>query len=266
MRTLLVLLCLCLLSACAQPVAPVPDVRRIVPVEQVRAQMLAVAEREWLEFGGHRGGQTVFYRADASIAVDPVGQSSEDDRRVYERLVLYWAAAGEGGFSAYQDCAAAWTRPGAKKCAWHLPWSAVFISFVMLQAGVPESEFVPDASHVNYLQGIVGRSLDGNPGYLAARDIAEYAPRRGDLVCATRGVEVAPDWRLLYGQRYPMHCDLVTANLGDRIEAIGGNVFNAVSRSVIAARDGRLTRDTGRNWIVVVENRYPDTPMATSMR
>lgn len=266
MRVVFVLLGLALLAGCAQPMqGPAPNVRRDIPVEKMRGEMLAVAEREWIAFGGRRGGQTVFYRADSSVAVDPVGQSTEDDRRVYERLTLYWAAAGEGGFSSYESCAAAWTRPGEKKCPWHLPWSAVFISYVMLQAGVPESEFVPDASHVNYLQGIVARSMDGSPGYLVARDIASYAPRRGDLVCATRGVEVAPDWRLLRGQKYPMHCDLVIANRGDAIEAIGGNVFNAVSRSVIAARDGKLTRDTGRAWIVVVENRYPEAPAATSM-
>jgi len=266
MRFALALLSLSLLAACAQPAAiSVPDVRRDVPVEKVRAELLAVAEREWQDFGGRRGGQVVLYRADQSVAVDPVGQSTEDDRRVYERLTLYWASTREGGFSSYAECATAWTTPGAKKCPWHLPWSAVFISYLMAQAGVPESEFVPDPSHVDYLQGIVARTMDGRPGYFVAHDIAAYTPKRGDLICATRGVEVAEDFRLLRGQKYPMHCDLVTANLGDRIEAIGGNVFNAVSKSVVAARDGRLTRETGRNWIVVVENRYPDAPTATSM-
>lgn len=266
MRFAFVLSSLSLLAACAQPAAVfVPDVRREVPVGSVRAELLAVAEREWRDFGGRRGGQVVLYRADQSVAVDPVGQSTEDDRRVYERLTLYWAATGEGGFSSYAECAAAWTTPGAKKCPWHLPWSAVFISYLMAQAGVPESEFAPDASHVNYLQDIVARSMDGKPGYFVAHDIAAYAPRRGDLICATRGVEVAADYRLLRGQKYPMHCDLVVANLGDRIEAIGGNVFNAVAKSVVAASDGRLTRETGRNWIVVVENRYPERPTATSM-
>jgi hypothetical protein len=267
MRFILTLLSLCLLAACAQqPVgAPVPNVRRDVPVENVRAELLAVAEREWQGFGGRRGGQVVFYRADQSIAVDPVGQSTEDDRRVYERLTHYWASTGEGGFSSYSECAAAWTTPGVKKCPWHLPWSAVFISYLMAQAGVPESEFVPDPSHVDYLQGIVARTMDGKPGYFVAHDIVAYTPKRGDLICATRGVEVAADYRLLRGQKYPMHCDLVIANRGDAVEAIGGNVFNAVSKSVIAARDGRLTRDTGRNWIVVVENRYPAAPTATSM-
>ncbi len=266
MRIVLALLSLSLLTACAQPAAiSVPNVRRDVPVEKVRAELLAVADREWREFGGRRGGQVVFYRADQTVAVDPVGQSSEDDRRVYERLTLYWASTREGGFSSYAECAAAWTTPGAKKCPWHLPWSAVFISYLMAHAGVPESEFVPDPSHVDYLQGIVARTMDGGPGYFVAHDIAAYTPKRGDLICATRGVEVAEDYRLLRGQKYPMHCDLVTANLGDRIEAIGGNVFNAVSKSVIAARDGRLTRETGRSWIVVVENRYPDAPTATSM-
>jgi hypothetical protein len=267
MRLLAVVLSLSVLAACAQQAAtPVPNVRRDVPVERVRSEMLAVAEREWQSFGGRRGGQVVHYRADGSVAIDPVGQSSEDDRRVYDRLSLYWAATNVGDFSSYDSCAAAWTRPGEKKCPWHLPWSAVFISYVMLQAGVPEAEFVPDPSHVSYLQGIVARSMDGNPGRFVAHDIASYAPQRGDLICATRGVDVAPDWRLLRGQKYPMHCDLVTANLGDRIEAIGGNVFNAVSKSMIAARDGRLTRETGRAWIVVVENRYPAAPVATSMR
>ena len=266
MRIALVLPSLCLLAACASPSgAPVPDVRRDVPVELVRAELMAVAERELDAFGGSRGGQTVLWRADGSVAVDPVGQSTEDDRRVYERLTLYWAAVGEGSFSSYAECAAAWTTSGVKKCAWHLPWSAAFISYLMAQAGVPESEFAPDASHVDYLQGIVARSMAGNPGYLVARDVADYAPRRGDLVCATRGVDVAPDWRLLLGQRYPMHCDLVTDNLGDRIEAIGGNVFNAVSLSVIAARNGYLIQGSGRNWIVVVENRYPEASKATSM-
>jgi hypothetical protein len=266
MRLVLALLSLSLLAACAQPAAiSVPDVRRDVPVEKVRAELMTVAEREWRDFGGRRGGQMVFYRADQSVAIDPVGQSTEDDRRVYERLTLYWASTREGGFSSYAECATAWTTPGAKKCPWHLPWSAVFISYLMAQAGVPESEFVPDPSHVDYLQGIVARTMDGRPGYFVAHDIAAYAPKRGDLICATRGVEVAEDFRLLRGQKYPMHCDLVTANLGDRIEAIGGNVFNAVSKSIIAARDGRLTRETGRSWIVVVENRYPDAPTATSM-
>ncbi len=266
MRFALALLSLCLLSACAAGTgAPVPDVRRDVPVERVRAELMAVADRELDAFGGRRGRQTVFWRADGSVAVDPVGQLTEDDRRVYQRLTLYWASVGEGGFSSYADCAAGWTRPEPKKCAWHLPWSAAFISYLMAQAGVPESEFVPDASHVNYLQGIVERSLAGNPGYFVARDVAAYAPRRGDLVCATRGVDVAPDWRLLLGQKYPMHCDLVTGNFGDRIEAIGGNVFNAVSKSVIAAANGLLARESGRNWIVVVENRYPEALPATSM-
>lgn len=255
---------LCLLTACAQQVAPLPEVRRSLPPEQVKAELLAVAEREWRGFGGRREGQVVQYRADGSVAVDPVGQSSEDDRRIFDWLVRYWAAAGEGGFSSYADCAAAWTRPGEKKCPWHLPWSAVFISYLMAQAGVPESEFVPDASHANYLQGIVARSMDGRAGYLVAHDIAAYAPRRGDLICAVRGVDLAADYRLLRGRLYPMHCDLVTANFGDRIEAIGGNVFNAVSLSVVAASGGLLTRDTGRNWIVVVENRYPDAALAAS--
>ena len=53
MRIALVLLSLCLLAACASPSgAPVPNVRRDVPVERVRVELMAVADRELEAFGG----------------------------------------------------------------------------------------------------------------------------------------------------------------------------------------------------------------------
>ena len=61
--------------------------------------------------------------------------------------------------------------------------------------------------------------------------------------------------RQLIGQTVPMHCDVVVANSGDRIEGIGGNVFNAVSKTIRPARNGYLT--PGGGLLLVVENRYP---------
>jgi hypothetical protein len=238
------LLSLVLLAGCVAPGVVPP--RRVLPPEQVKAELLRLADQEWRAFGG----QIVRHEPDR-IVVDPVGRRSEDDRAVYARMTGYWSAASEGGFSSYDDCLGSWQRVSARKCPWHLPWSAVFVSWLMLQSGV--AEFQPDASHAAYLQPI----LTGATAYLVPRSPAEYAPQPGDLMCITRGLGSATpsDWHALIGQIVPMHCDLVTANGGDRIEAIGGNVFNAVSKSIFPARGGLLDPSAGR--ILIVENRYP---------
>ncbi len=247
------ILMLLAVSACAATQAPPP--RRVLPPDQVKAELLRLADREWRAFGG----QVVRHEADRPssnhIVVDPVGRYTEDDRKVYDRMVGYWEAVGETGFTPYADCEGSWQRVKERKCPWHLPWSAAFISWLMLQSGV--AEFQPDASHSIYLQPILLATRNGRPGYLVARSLAERAPQPGDLICGTRGLgDRAPtDWRQLIGQTVPMHCDLVVANSGDRVEGIGGNVFNAVSKTVRPARDGYLA--PGGGLLLVVENRYP---------
>ena len=60
-----------------------------------------------------------------------------------------------------------------------------------------------------------------------------------------------------------MHCDLVVFNDGRTLESIGGNVRNSVSKTVRQlGSDGMLLRD--RPWVLVVEDRYPDTPLVVS--
>jgi hypothetical protein len=56
-----------------------------------------------------------------------------------------------------------------------------------------------------------------------------------------------------------MHCDLVVLNQGGRLESIGGNVRNSVSKTVRqVGPDGLLPAFGDRPWVLVVENRYPD--------
>jgi len=238
-----------LLTGCVVQQQSITPPRRVLPPEQVKAELLRLADQEWRAFGN----QIVRHEPDR-IVVDPVGRRTEDDRAVYPRMVGYWNAVGEAGFSSYEDCEGSWQRVTARKCPWHLPWSAAFISWLMLQSGV--SEFQPDASHSIYLQPILlGTQEQTKIPRLLAHNISEYAPRPGDLICATRSGAIVSDWRQLIGQTVPMHCDLVVANSGDRVEAIGGNVFNAVSKSIFAARNGLLDPSTRR--ILIVENRYP---------
>ena len=64
-----------------------------------------------------------------------------------------------------------------------------------------------------------------------------------------------------------MHCDLVTFNAGGRLESVGGNVRNSVSKTVRQiGPDGLLPTSGDRPWVLVVEDRYPDaTPLVSTL-
>ena len=55
-----------------------------------------------------------------------------------------------------------------------------------------------------------------------------------------------------------MRCDLVTLNESGKMESIGGNVRNSVSKTVRQVdASGRLPLDGDRPWVLVVQNMYP---------
>lgn len=252
-----------LLGGCAAMPLPTPPLTQ----EQGRAawtKSIEVAVGEWQRFGG----QVVHLRRDADgnevTAIDPV-RRWEDARDAYEPLVAYWQAVGEdpASFDSWRDCASSWRR----KCPWQLPWSAAFISYVMQQASYSAWDFPPSAEHWEYLKGLIKRAAKPTPVF-AAESIDSYAPGPGDLICKTRaGADPPPLAELLadpdrFGSSLPMHCDLVVANHGDaahpdgRIEAIGGNVMNSVSKSILPTRNGLLERGRGGQWLVILRNLF----------
>lgn len=216
-------------AACA-----VTPVRPPVDPQLVRGNILRLAEAEWNAFGG----QTI-YREGGRERIDPVGVW-EDERRGSPRIAAYWQAVGED-WDGY-DC--------------DKPWSAAFISWLMLEAGVPAKDFTLSGLHARYLRDIAGQQDAGNARF-ALHPVADFTPRPGDLICATRaGASLASLDAI--ADRTPMHCDLVMLNEGGRLESIGGNVRNSVSRSVRQVdATGRLTLQGDRPWVLVVENRFP---------
>ena len=200
----------------------------------VRGNILRLADAEWNAFGG----QTI-YREAGRERIDPVG-AWEDERRGSPRVAAYWQAVGQD-WSGY-DC--------------DKPWSAAFISWLMLESGVPAKYFTLSGLHADYLRDIARRQDAGNARF-ALHPAGEYAPRPGDLICATRaGASIPAFDRIPDGT--PMHCDLVVLNADGRLESIGGNVRNSVWKSVRKVDAlGRLTLEGERPWVVVVENRFP---------
>lgn len=224
------------LGACAVQ----PPARPPVDPALVKGNILRLADAEWNAFGG----QIVSYD-NGRERIDPVGVW-EDERRGSPRIGQYWRTVGEE-WSGY-DC--------------DKPWSAAFISWLMLEAGVPAQLFPPSGLHADYLRAIADTKGDPDARF-ALRDAKLFRPRPGDLICATRAGASIPAYNQI-PDGTTMHCDLVVFNDGQTLESIGGNVRNSVSKTVRQLDpDGMLLRD--RPWVLVVEDRYPDAvPLVVS--
>lgn len=202
-------------------------------------QILRTAEAEWDFFGK----QSVIID-DTHESIPLVGKWEDDGETYANRVNVYWRSVGKPKLDGY-DC--------------KQPWSAAFISWVMKTAGLTESEFPSSDAHWNYI-----RYFTENQGLAAftPHKITEYAPRPGDLICATRGnsgfipVYDQMDTSSVLMGHTKLHCDIVTAVQGTQIDALGGNVRNSVSKSTISmGPNGKLKPSERRPWFVVLENR-----------
>ncbi len=255
-RLSIILLVLLSAAGCAQ--RPVPS---HVDGPAIWQRSVAIAEGEWQRFGG----QVVHIReSDGSEirAIDPV-RLWEDDYKAYEPLRDYWAIVGIDDFDSWSDCYSDF----GKRCPWQLPWSAVFISYVLVDAGAPPSVFEPDAEHWDYVRFLIRRSKQPDAIY-EPRLIDGYRPVPGDIICKTRAGADAPDAEALiadpdqFGGSLPMHCDFVLVNHGSDaapdglIEGIGGNVLNSVSKTMIPADRGLLVNGRAGKWFIILHNRF----------
>jgi len=78
------------------------------------------------------------------------------------------------------------------------------------------------------------------------------------LICANRGqgkptnvIEELPD-----SLHSKLHCDIVVETKDQTLQAIGGNVRNSVSKTILTlSPKGYLQFTSPRPWILIIENR-----------
>lgn len=271
----------------AQPAAGTPSRQRIVDI----------ALQEWQRWGGQtirigRDDTACITSSPLPIpapAVATAGASPGGDPLADAGLLGNGIAAGAGQPSA-DDAPQAATCPGfpdgtgmeatAQGCAmaqryWAIvgktpdcyeitqgrwAWSAVFISWVLRQAGLDERQFLTGESHSMYV-------VDARDGILPAPafriEPVPAMPRPGDIVCAGRGRDkyIGTPAEVGFGTT-PMHCDIVvevdpTARV---IKSIGGNLQQSVSMEMIELGDsGRIDGLTNSHmpWLLVMRNQLP---------
>lgn len=134
------------------------------------------------------------------------------------------------------------------------PWSATFISFMIKKSGAGE-RFKYSELHSTYIRwATTNRLKNKKDNYFYAFDIAEYAPKVGDLVCYTREPGVSyyeqPDW-------YKSHSDIVIEvdSNSNEIKVIGGNVSNSVTLKHLKIDDRGILVDEHNKWFAVIENK-----------
>lgn len=212
---------------------------RPLPQPALKQRLLSLAEQEWVFFGR----QEVVYRPDGE-SIPRVGLWEDEDPEHIQRVNQYWRVVGRPDLSGRQ-CES--------------PWSAAFISWLMGAAGVPSWQLIPAAAHRSYLAQIITSAQQ--PGrYFVPRSIETYRPEPGDLICASAEISLGGSRAGLITPRslhtLRAHCDLVVKREGRNLEAIGGNVRNAVSRSLLELdEEGHLQPLARRPWFLVLENR-----------
>ena len=251
-KPLLIVLCLAL-AGCgsapkkpAQPQAQPKKVQKVqprvassgeLPVYSRKYKILEAAKREWVYFGQQK---VVIDRGEESIP--HVGIWEDDDYSHSNRINQYWRAVGKNRLSGY-DCKE--------------PWSAAFISWVMQVAGVPEYQFPPATTHRSYLNHFLANAHNPYAAWIP-HTIQKYKPKPGDLICAKRGkgtstevIEELPD-----SLNSKLHCDIVVETKGQTLQAIGGNVRNSVSKTILTlSPEGYLQLTSHRPWFLIIENR-----------
>jgi len=172
-----------------------------------------------------------------------------------------------------------------------IPWSAAFVSHVVLTAGVARSRFAAAIAHLDYVAEAARRSRDEAQGLSAGAFFRACDPRStplrpGDLLCFHRHDPAGlPDGSgfdtlvppLAAGERpvWNLHCDIVVARDDGLRTAtiIGGNVLQSVARrtlrtdrrGILAAprrprpcpdesRIGPLCQPEAAPWFVVLQS------------
>jgi hypothetical protein len=270
----------------SQQLAPEIDRR-----QSARQQMVAIAKQEWERWGRQevRIGRDDTYCVTVPSSLAPIqtvmmqGAPSNDPATadqevlddseaglgaVVEGVPCQRFADGSGAEATDQGCQLAqryWAIVGRvpdcqQVTTGRWAWSATFISWIMRQAGLDTRQFLTGASHAMYV-------VDARDGILPTPAFGTVAlpamPQIGDLVCGGRGRDkYLNDINEIRFGATPMHCDLVVdVDLSARVvRAIGGNVQQAVSMSLIELGDSNMLdgiTNSTMPWLLVLRNQLP---------
>ena len=214
-----------------------------LPDAVIRRRIVNLATQEWAFFG--------FSIMDQSIVEPEVERATRGRRRIHlnaeetarvaDSVGGYWSATAQGSWILERQNDSWNDDPLGLAGGWRDAWSAAFISWVMCESGLGDSEkFNRTIAHHSYIDQAI-RARDGNDPQAAyiAYDMGEAPVVPGDLLC--NGLR--PRYQSLNERRRQMgegartHCDIVVKvdEKEQRILTIGGNVRGSVRMKLLPA-------------------------------
>ena len=142
--------------------------------------------------------------------------------------VLGAVAASRNGARQCLQPSAKINRDACRSFVMDVPWSAAFVSYVMVQAGVPQ--FTASPGHIHYI-----RAAWQQRGPYTLQDPEQTAVAAVDMLCYIRNHPQIEGYQglrafLAVGDEWlPAHCDIVVAIRGQEAWLVGGNVSNTVA-------------------------------------
>ena len=229
-----------------------------LPDEVVRRRIVNVATQEWAFFG--------FNITDQSIVEPEVERprrgrrrihlNAEETARVADSVGGYWSATAQGGWILERQNDSWNDDPLGLAGGWRDAWSAAFISWVMCESGLGDSEkFQRAIAHHTYIDQAI-RARDGNDPQAAyiAYDMGEAPIIPGDLLCngLRPRYQTLDERRSQIGEGARTHCDIVVKvdEKEQRILTIGGNVSGSVRMKLLPA-----THDKGKHMSPAYDGR-----------
>jgi hypothetical protein len=173
------------------------------------------------------------------------GTIREKDTAVANTLKAYWKL---GGLSVNDQ------QLGNGSWQYAHPWSAVFISWVMLQAGAGTS-FPYANAHAKYIVWARDNAKTQEQPLFAAYDICDARsawPEPGDLVCMNRKRNRFTLNSI--NEKSISHCDIVVEVNKEQgyLVSIGGNVGQTVNKRIVWLDENGFI-DTSKNYKVLDE-------------
>ena len=247
----------------------------VVPIEEepvaypasARDRLVRLVLAEWEEWGRQFTDHT------GSVSGAPIAEGrSEDMIEAFPALVAYWSAVPGSGPTIARNRARlreAVADPAKGQLLWsEVPWSAAFLSFALRAAGYDAVDVRAAPAHWMVVDHLLARAArwPDRAAFLPWPPDA-HAPSAGDILCATRaearGRYAGPADRWAEpGRAVPMHCDIVVGRREGVVEAVGGNLGDAVRMSLLPADPaGRLYESAPPGapempaWFVVFQNR-----------
>jgi hypothetical protein len=149
-----------------------------------------------------------------------------------------------------------WQQLGLRFPGVSVPWSAVFVSWCVKQAGAKAGQFRFAAAHSRFVHAAIANTKAG-AGVFLGRDAAKYAPKVGDILQNNRGKHKFDFAFAATHKAYESHSAIVIEvgadNQGSYLRTIGGNEGDTVGlREVRLSADG-LVLNPERVYIAVIE-------------